>query len=223
MGSPILVTATVVVLASGFMGLLIFRELRFGEYIEIGLVLLIGLLLNRLGSFLSRTAVKQYLIPITLAVAIVVVSVIGCIGYRRFMIAYNWYHVVDSSVMPAMEWLRDNRISGAKVTATGTHSGHNYGWWLEGYAHMPTYTAVDPLLFINAEERAQVALAWRLVMGDSSTPEIEAMADEEGIRYLFLDKRVLQRPLGRFIEAGFVNRFENETIVIMERDAGPIR
>ncbi|MDP7525229.1 MAG: hypothetical protein QF713_02700 [Dehalococcoidales bacterium] len=222
-GGPVLVTATTVVLASGSIGLLIFRELRFGEYIEIGLVLLIGLLLNMLGSFLSVTPVKRYLLPITLTVAIVVVSVIGVIGYRRFIIAYNWYNVVDASVLPAMEWLRDNRIPGAKVAATGALRGNNYGWWIEGYAHMPTYMAGDTFLFFHSEEHAQVELAWRLVMEDSPPTEIGAISDEESIRYLFLDKHVLQRPLGHFIQAGFINRFENETIVIMERDAGQSR
>lgn len=211
----ILVTAAIVVLASGFMGLFILRELRFGAYIEIGMVLIIGLLLNMLISFLSRPALRQYLFSITLIIVIVVVSVIGGIGYRRFIIAYYWYDVVDASVFPAMEWLRDNRISGARVAATGAYHGHNYGWWIEGYAFMPTYMAGDAFLFISAEERNHVALAYHLLMEDISPEEIRAITKAEGIQFFFLDKRVLPHSLDSFVKAGFVQVFNTDSIVIM--------
>jgi len=153
---------------------------------------------------------------LTLAFVLGFVSVVGSVGYRRLEIAYDWYEVVDNRVLVALDWLRNNGDTGTRVVATGTERGHNYGWWIEGYANLPTYMAGDPFLFFSTEERAQVALAQRLLILDTPTEEIQALAEKNDIKFLFLDKRVLQRTLGDLGKAGFVKCFENDVIVIME-------
>jgi len=213
--NPVLFTTAVAVLVSGFIGLFIIRELRFGEYIEMGMVLILGLLLNMLVTFLSRPSARRRLFAMTLTAVVVTVLIIGGIGLRRSIIAYYWYDVIDSDVFPALEWLRDNRIPGSKVAATGAFHGHNYGWWIEGYAHLQTYMAGDAFLFIDNKERDQVALTHHLLMEDISPWEVAGIARAEGIRFLFLDRRVLERPLDSFVEAGFTIEFENSSIVVM--------
>ena len=209
--------AAVALLFSAFAGFLLLRELRFIAFIEIGLVLVLGLILNMLISFFSRQKARRFLVASTLIAVLIFTSAVGVIGNRRFEIAYYWYEVVDASVLSALEWLHDNGTPGAKVVTTGADHGHNYGWWIEGYAHLPTYMAGDPFLFFNVTERAQVSLAHRLLIQETPPGEIRALANENGIQFLFFDKRVIYRSLGNFVEAGFVKCFENDTIVVMER------
>jgi len=145
------------------------------------------------------------------------VLAVGTVGHHRFLIAYDWYEVVDTPVLAALDWLRYNEDPEAIVVTTGTERGHNYGWWIEGYAHHPAYMAGDPFLFFNTEERAQVALAQSLLLLETPPQEIRVLAERNNIRFLFLDKRVFQRTLGDLVEAGFIKCFENDVIVIMRR------
>ena len=120
-------------------------------------------------------------------------------------------------MLPAMEWLDENRINDAIVVATEAEGGHNFGWWIEGYTHMPAYTATDLAWFIDGEEHAQVKMAHRLLSEDISSEEIVSLAESEDIRFLFLDKRVIQSSLGNLIAAGFEFSFETDTITVMKR------
>ncbi|NQT72677.1 MAG: hypothetical protein HQ553_07885 [Chloroflexi bacterium] len=214
----LLVDGTLALLIPGFVGFLLFRELRFISFIEIGLVLLTGLLLHLYVSTPSRFAIDRSKLAATLTIVLVVVIVIGGVGYRRFRIAHDWYTVVDANVMPAMQWMRENRIPEVRVAATAADRGHNHGWWIEGYAHMPTYMAGDPDVFILPEEHDQIAIAHRLLMEDIPPDVIRYLADTENIEFLFLDMRVLPHPPDDFLDAGFVQVFGNGTIVIMQKE-----
>ena len=105
------------------------------------------------------------------------------------------------------------------MVTTGSDRGHNYGWWIEGYSHLPAYTAGDPLLFFSNEERGQVELAQAILIEDTSPLDIRALANENKIRFLFLDKETLERRLIDLYRAGFMKRFENDAILIMENKA----
>ncbi len=214
----LLSTGAVALLFAGLAGIIVLRELRCLAFIEISLILLLGLLLPSLITSLRKQPVRHAFAMASIAFVVVVVSLVGRLGDRRFDIAYNWYGVVDDSVLPAIEWLDENRIPNAKVVATGAEGGHNFGWWIEGYAHMPTYAATDLSWFIDEEERAQVALAHHLLLERTSPEEIRSLTENENICFLFLDKRVLDKPLDNYIEAGFRQSFETETITVMERD-----
>ena len=220
---PILTNATIAILVSGFAGFLLVQELRFIAFIEIGLVLTVGLLLNMFISIISRQETRSFIVASTLVILLVFVSAVGLVGYRRSGIAYYWYMVVDNTVLSAMEWLWNWGIPGEKVVATGAARGHNYGWWIEGYASLPTYMAGDPFLFFNVEERAQVALAQSLVLQYTTPEEVRALVGEADIQFLFLDKRVFHGSLVSFFEAGFVKRLENDIIIIMERETPALR
>ncbi|MCP4613254.1 MAG: hypothetical protein GY845_31575 [Planctomycetes bacterium] len=214
--NSLLSTGAASVLFAGIAGFLIFRELRCLAFVEIGLILLLGIVLVPMGSLFWRQPAKHVFALASLALVVFVVSIIGVIGDRRFEIATGWYAVVDDSVLPAMEWLDENRIDDAKVVATETEGGHNYGWWIEGYTHMPTYAATDLAWFIDEEEHAQVKMAHLLLSEDISPEEIDSLAESEDIRFLFLDKRVIQSSLDNLIAAGFEFRFETDTITVME-------
>ena len=87
---------------------------------------------------------------------------------------------------------------------------------------MKTYAAANPAFFIDKKEHAQIDLANHLLMEDISPVQISNLTEKEDIYFLFLDKRVLQSPLDNFVEAGFLQGFENDTIVVMERDTRPL-
>jgi len=213
----LLVDAAVAILMSTFVGFLLTRELRFLAFVEIGLILMTGLIPDILGSILSRQKARRFLVMLTLLFMSGLVLAVGTVGHHRFLIAYDWYEVVDTPVLAALDWLRYNEDPEAIVVTTGTERGHNYGWWIEGYAHHPAYMAGDPFLFFNTEERAQVALAQSLLLLETPPQEIRVLAERNNIRFLFLDKRVFQRTLGDLVEAGFIKCFENDVIVIMRR------
>ena len=213
---PVLADASVALAISGLVTLLVLRELRSLHVIEISLLLAIGVLAAATKTApwrgLSREVWTTALVVIVLGITVGVATV----GARRTVIAYNWYEVVNASVLSSMEWLRVNGLSGDTVVATGAPRGHNYGWWIEGYARLPTYMASDPFLFFNVEEREQVAFAQRLLFGETTPDQMRALANSEGVRFLFLDKSMLKRPIWDFVEAGFVSRYENDRIVVLE-------
>jgi hypothetical protein len=212
----LLADASVVLLLATFFGFLLMRELRFLGFFEISLILMMGFIPSILDSILTYLKSRQYLARLILIFVIALVLTVGTVGHRRLLIANDWYQVVDAPVLTAFDWLRDNADSGSIVVTTGTHRRHIYGWWIEGYAHFPTYTAGDPFLFFNIEERTQVELARRILILDTPPPEIRVLAEQNKIKYLFLDKEVIQKTFIDLYRAGFKKRFENEAIIIME-------
>jgi hypothetical protein len=69
---------------------------------------------------------------------------------------------------------------------------------------------------LNVEERGQVAFAQRLLFEETTPEQTRTLASSEGIRFLFLDKSMLRRSVWDFVEAGFVSRYENDRIVVLE-------
>jgi len=215
--SVLFVYAAVAILASTLIVFLLVRELRFLAFIEIGLILMAGHVPIVLGYILSRQEAKRHLAVMLICVLGLVLSM-ASVGHRRLIIAYNWYDVVDAPVLSALDWLRDSADPETIIVTTGTEHGHNYGWWIEGYTHHLAYMAGDPFLFFNTTERAQVALARNLLAPETSPEEIRTLAKQNDIRYLFLEKQALKQALDDLIEAGFVERYQNAKIVIMENN-----
>ena len=217
-------TSVALLLASSF-GFFLMRELRFMGFLEISLILMTGLIPGRLDSILTHLKARQLLGRLILIFVLGLVLTVGTVGHRRLLIASDWYQVVNTPVLTAFDWLHDNADSGSIVITTSTSRWHNYGWWIEGYAHLPTYTAGNPSLFFFTEERTQVELARSILILDTPPSEIRVLAKQHGIRFLFLDKKFLQKTLiewapdnylTRLYKAGFVKRFENDVILIME-------
>jgi hypothetical protein len=61
-----------------------------------------------------------------------------------------------------------------------------------------------------------VELARRILSPDTLPGEMRVLAEQHNIRFLFLDKKCLQKTLIDLYRAGFVKRFENDAILIME-------
>ena len=115
------------------------------------------------------------------------------------------------------------RIRGEKenrVVANETPRGGIYGWWVEGYAGLPTYFAVDTRWLSFREEKDQAEVAHRMLSADISALEMSRLAEANRIKFLFLDKRTLLIPQGRLEKAGFELGLENELIQVFVYNAG---
>jgi hypothetical protein len=106
------------------------------------------------------------------------------------------------------------------VVASAAPRGNIYGWWIEGLAHLPTYSAGSADLFVDRRERLQVETAVRLL--DPSTPlsEARSIVDAEGVRYAFVDNGVHARTVAALARLGFVTGFENSQVAVLKRIAG---
>jgi hypothetical protein len=212
----LLADASVALLLASCFGFSLTREIRFLGFFEVSLILMMGFIPGIMDSVLAYLKARQFLGKLILIFVLSFVLAVGTVGHRRLLIAYDWYQVANTPVLNAFDWLRDNSDSGSTVVTTGTDRGHNYGWWIEGYAHLPAYTAGNPFLFLNTEERTQVELARRILSPDTLPGEMRVLAEQHNIRFLFLDKKCLQKTLIDLYRAGFVKRFENDAILIME-------
>jgi len=212
----LLTDVAVALLSATCFGFLLMRDIRFLGFFEICFILILGFIPGMLDSILTYLKARRFMGKLILIFVLSIVLVIGTVGHRRLLIAYDWYHVINTPVLTAFDWLHDNADEGSIVVATGADRGHNYGWWIEGYAHLPTYMAGDRSLFFSPEERTQVELARRILMLDIPPDEIRVLVGQYNIRFLFLDKKYLQKTLIDMHKAGFVERFENDAILIME-------
>ena len=211
--------AGLALLLTAAVGLMLIRELRFLQVMEIGLVLWMAVGVSLLARSLVLDPEHTYRAGAAFLLALLTVSLIAVLGARRSIIAFDWYRVVDRPALAGLDWLSAQRAPGDKAVTTAARRGHNYGWWIEGHALMPTYMAADAFLFLDPREREKVELAGRILSPRTEVEEVQRIADAEGIRYLFLDTETLATSPERLERAGFLPRFEEGRILIMERAA----
>jgi hypothetical protein len=199
-------------------GVVVVRELRFLQALEIGVVLLIASVAGAAMRPRPRRPAWGGVGLLASVGLVVVFAAVLATGMRRSVISYNWYSVVTNPVLDAMTDLRGRQTPpGAIVVASGAERGHNYGWWIEGYAHIPTYMAGEAYLFVEESERQQVALAAEMLAPTTGVSRIRAIAISEGVRYIFADNAIVAGGYGRFHAAGFRTVFQNGKITVLER------
>lgn len=134
-------------------------------------------------------------------------------GHVRTVVARNWFQVLDSDIVEALDWLKRHGRRGDLVVASEGARDVLYGWWIEGYAGLRTYMVTPPGFLAFREERAQAAVAAALLKS-SSPGDIARRSMRYGVTYLFLD-RDLYPDLSRFTSAGYVVEFSNKRITIL--------
>ncbi len=127
------------------------------------------------------------------ALAIAIVVVIGSLaaiqGVQRFEETVAYYRVVE---VPELWTLRD--LTGLSepddvILSSRGRNDHHLGWWIEGYAGRPTFTAANPSYLAFANEREQAEIALKVFRGELSGREFLDFADAVGIEYVVVDKR----------------------------------
>jgi len=148
-----------------------------------------------------------------IAIAVFIPLVIG-VGERRVASTYSWYRVVDTEVLDVLEWARDNSAEGDVAIANETPRGGIIGWWVEGYSGIPTFFAVDTRWLVFKDEKAQAEIAHEMLSAEISTYQIQTLVQAHNIHMLILHKETLENPLTKLIDAGFINSYENGSMIV---------
>jgi hypothetical protein len=125
-----------------------------------------------------------------IAASVLAVGIFGSVmltGLHRYDLAADWYRVVGQRELESLGELRDVADAGDTAIASRGPNGNPIGWWVQGYAGIPTLTSIDTAFLAFPDERVQAELAADLF----SAPREEAvrMMAEDGVRFLILDRR----------------------------------
>jgi len=211
--------------ASSILAFILIREIRSAHLLQAGLLLSVGVVVTLMSqqtfswlAKLERRAIRFSIIAFIVAV----LSGVLLFGHQRAERAFDYYRVVDGQILTALDWLRDQGTPGDRVIANETPRGGILGWWVEGYARLPTYLAVDTRWLSFRDERSQAEIAHRFLSADTGPEELRRLAETHQIKFLLLHRETLQNPLTDLFTAGFEIGFANETMIILTcGEAGP--
>ncbi|MGB8360757.1 MAG: 6-pyruvoyl-tetrahydropterin synthase-related protein [Acidimicrobiia bacterium] len=110
-------------------------------------------------------------------------------GLSLYSTATDWYRVVDTPEIAALDHLNEVSQPGDLVVAATGHHGNPIGWWVEGYAGRSTYTAIDPSFLAFPDEREQAEIATSFFEDGYTLQESIATLVEIGAEYVVVDKR----------------------------------
>jgi hypothetical protein len=126
----------------------------------------------------------------TVAAGFMAIAVLGSVvltGLHRYDLAADWYRVVGQRELESLAELRDAAQLGDLAIASRGPNGNPIGWWVQGYAGIPTYTNIDTSFLAFPDERDQAEAAADLF---ATPPERTAdLMGEHGARFLILDRR----------------------------------
>lgn len=203
------------------LGLVALSEIRSIHLLEIGILLCFGIMVklawDKFGPRLVE--IKRRSLRYVLVAAIVIVACgVAVLGERRAQVAFNWYRVLDTDVLAALDWARDNSAVGDVAVANETPRGGIIGWWVEGYAGIPTFLAVDARWLVFTDERVQADIAHEMLLAETNSSEIQMLVQAHDIHILILHKETLENPVTELIEAGFINSYENDSMMVLTYD-----
>jgi len=138
----------------------------------------------------SRSPLSGWKRQATVLLGFLAIAVLGSVvltGLHRYDLAADWYRVVGERELEALEGLRDAAEPGDMAVASRGPNGNPIGWWVQGYAGIPTYTNIDTAFLAFPDERAQAEVAAGLFAAPPE--EAAALLDEIGARFLILDRR----------------------------------
>lgn len=123
-------------------------------------------------------------------------------------LAFYWttadrYRLVDHAELAALNSLSAESGPGDLVVAARGKGGMAVGWWVEGFAGVPTYTAHDLRLLAFREQREQAEAANDIFNGALNDAETLAKLREIGADYLVVDRR---GPDSAFLNSDLANR-----------------
>jgi hypothetical protein len=212
-----LAQAVMAIWASSLLTFAILQELRSLHLLQVGLLLSVGvvvaLLTEETFSWLIRLGRKTIRF-LAIALVVAAISVVLLFGEQRAERAFSYYRVVDGQVLAALDWLQSQGAPGDLVIANEAPHG-TLGWWVEGYARLPAYLAVDTRWLLFRDERSQAEIAHRFLSADAEPEELRSLAETYQVKFLFLHRETLANPLTNLFKAGFEISFVNESMIIL--------
>jgi hypothetical protein len=159
--------------------------------------------------------------PIAVIAGVSLVAALVAGGLALYATATDWYRVVDEPEVAALDRLAADSERGDLVLAATGHHGNPIGWWVQGYAERPAYTAMNPAFLAFPDEREQAEIANKFFSGELSEEESLEVLEEIGARYVVVDKRHsdwwwLESDLAR----SFVVIDDSSNITILRVDTG---
>jgi hypothetical protein len=215
----ILAEVVTALLIACLLGFAFLSEIRIAHLMQVSLLLSVGVLIalvsDRAASWFARYSRRTVQ---TVAVALFVVFICGVLafGQNRAQVAFDWFRVVDAQVLASLDWIRNRGTPGDVVVANEAPHGGILGWWVEGYAELPAYLAVDPRWLSFRDEKLQAEVAHRFLAPGTDPAALQGLADRYEVRFVLLHKETLHNPLSGLLEAGFVSSMENEDTIILE-------
>jgi hypothetical protein len=135
----------------------------------------------------SRFGVMGHRLLLVGGFSLVAALVVG--GLSLYATATDWYRVVDSPEIAALDHLGEVSQPGDLVVAATGHHGNPVGWWVEGYAERSTYTAVNVNFLAFPEERQQSEIATSFFEDGYTLEESISKLVDIGAGYVVVDKR----------------------------------
>lgn len=189
---------------------------------QFGLVLLSLLMFQRLISA-TRSAHRQgrgrwasAAQKTGLVVGIALASAVVVSGVDSYVNATDWYRVVDAAEIRVLDRLDQAAGSKDLVLASQGHHGNPIGWWVQGYAGIPTYTGVDLRFLTFPQERDQAQMANDFFQQELSSGESMEMLNTIGVDFLVVDRR---GPDAGWLAGPFARQFqridESPNIVVL--------
>ena len=140
-----------------------------------------------------------------LILGIAVASAVVVAGAGSYVNATDWYRVVDEDEIRVLDQLDQVADGGDLVLGSQGHHGNPLGWWVQGYAGIPTYTGVDLRFLTFPEEREQAQIANDFFQQEMSTGESMEFLRTTGVDFLVVDRR---GPDAEWLAAPFARQFE---------------
>jgi hypothetical protein len=108
-------------------------------------------------------------------------------GLSSYEQSADWYRVVGRTELSALDELASIADDDALAVSSRGPNGNPIGWWVQGYAGIPTYTSVDLgfLAFPDEREQSQTAA----VLFDDSPERAAGVLMGLGADYLIFDRR----------------------------------
>ena len=125
--------------------------------------------------------------PVVVIGLAAVLGSVAITGLAHYGQSADWYRVAGRAQLGALNGLASVAEEGDLVVASRGPNGNPIGWWVEGYAGLPTYTSIDLGYLAFPDERDQAISA--AAVFEESPERAAALLDEIGARFLILDRR----------------------------------
>jgi hypothetical protein len=183
-GSPLLVVTVAFALSTGLL-MAVAQEARMLHELPILAVLAVGLWSQPFGHSGGEAIGERVSVVVTVAVVVGFVAVVVA-GQRDLINHRNFYNVLDSDSVEAINWIRSETPPGSLV-AVSSVGGVPLGWWVEGLGERPTLasTQLQWLVFPEEQRRTQNANKLFRLLSVRATNALSA-ARKYGVDYILV-------------------------------------
>lgn len=201
---------TVALILSPLLLLMVSWEMRLMQFVILG----VGYGLLLIGSKLSTSQISPNL-KISLTALFVAFAIVSMqFSNLWFIEKISHYQVVSDDALAALQWLTMN-TEPQDVVAVSPWKPFSLGWWVEGYSKRPCIYAMDVRYLTFSGERMKADIANKLFKKNSSPGEIARLIQENGIKYILIDKTEKLSIPDHFVEK-FQVLYENPRVLILK-------